>query len=50
MKVTIYGERCSGTNYLEALLKLNFDVQIVRNYGSKHFFGFKDLNNTDDVL
>jgi hypothetical protein len=50
MKVTIYGERCSGTNYLEELLNLNFDVQLVWDYGQKHFFGFNELNNTDDVL
>ena len=49
-KVTIYGERCSGTNYLEHLLLLNFDVEIVWNYGWKHFFGFNDLTNSDDVL
>ncbi len=49
-KVTIYGERCSGTNYLENLLLLNFDVEIVWDYGWKHFFGFHDLSNNDDVL
>ena len=49
-KVTIYGERCSGTNYLEELLLLNFDVQIVWDYGWKHFFDFSDLINSDDVL
>jgi hypothetical protein len=49
-KVTIYGERCSGTNYLEKLLLLNFDVQIVWDYGWKHFFGFNDISNSDDVL
>jgi len=49
-KVTIYGERCSGTNYLENLLLLNFDIEIVWSYGWKHFFGFNDLSNTDDVL
>ena len=49
-KVTIYGERCSGTNYLEQLLTHNFEVEIVWNYGWKHFFGFHDLSNTDDVL
>ena len=50
MKVTIYGERCSGTNYLEELLVLNFNVEIVWDYGWKHFFGFHDLRHTDDVL
>ena len=49
-KVTIYGERCSGTNYLEELLISNFDVEIVWNYGWKHFFGFNDLTNSDDTL
>lgn len=49
-KVTIYGERCSGTNYLEELLTENFDVTLVWDYGWKHFFGFNELKNTDDVL
>jgi hypothetical protein len=49
-KVTIYGERCSGTNYLEELLTENFDVTLVWKYGWKHFFGFNDLKNSDDVL
>jgi hypothetical protein len=49
-KVTIYGERCSGTNYLEELLICNFDVVIVWEYGWKHFFGFNDLTNSDDTL
>jgi hypothetical protein len=49
-KVTIYGERCSGTNYLEELLLLNFDIEIVWSYGFKHFFGFNDLTNSNDVL
>ena len=49
-KITIYGERCSGTNYLENLLLLNFDIEITWNYGWKHFFGFSDLTNTDDIL
>jgi hypothetical protein len=50
-KVTIFGERCSGTNYLEELLRINFDVEIVWSYGWKHFFGFNDITkNSDDVL
>ena len=50
--VKIYGERCSGTNYLEELISLNFDVQLLDNqeYGWKHFFGHTDLTNTDDIL
>ena len=49
-KIQIYGERCSGTNYLEELLLLNFDVEIIWSYGWKHFFGFNDVSNSDDVL
>jgi hypothetical protein len=48
--VTIYGERCSGTNYLEELIKENFDVTIKWDYGWKHFFGFNDLTNSTDTL
>ena len=48
--VTIYGERCSGTNYLEALLTTNYDVDVHWKYGWKHFFGFHNLTNSDDTL
>lgn len=95
-KVKIFGERCSGTNYLEQLLITNFNIKIIcnppdkyfecigiqpnklnicgtnihiynenctkcdsctlnfmefnRTYGHKHFFGFNDFNNSDDIL
>ena len=51
-KYTIYGERCSGTNYLENIININFDVEITWEYGWKHFFGFQDdkLKNSDDTL
>ncbi len=51
-KFTIYGERCSGTNYLEGIIQMNFDVDITWEYGWKHFFGFQDdqLKNSDDTL
>ena len=51
-KYTIYGERCSGTNYLENIMDLNFDVQVTWDYGWKHFFGFQDdkLKDSDDTL
>ena len=41
-KYTIYGERCSGTNYLESIININFDSNITWEYGWKHFFGFQD--------
>jgi hypothetical protein len=52
MNITIYGERCSGTNFLEESLKANFDVNITYKYGWKHFFGFYDFekNDTDDTI
>lgn len=49
-KFTIYGERCSGTNYLENIILENFDVEITWKYGQKHFFGFANLSNSDDTL
>jgi hypothetical protein len=49
--IVIYGERCSGTNYLEELLLLNFQVQRIKNkFNSKHFFGFHSYEDTDDIL
>ena len=48
-KYTIYGERNSGTSYLEQLMYKNFNSSnIFINH--KHFFGHKDLSNTDDTL
>jgi hypothetical protein len=40
-KYTIYGERCSGTNYLENIINMNFDVNVTWEYGWKHFFGIR---------
>ena len=52
-KITIYGERCSGTNYLECLIKENFHkYELTWEYGHKHFFGHQDraLKNSDNTL
>jgi len=51
-KYTIYGERCSGTNYLQNIINANFDVSLTWKYGHKHFFGFQneELKNSDDTL
>jgi len=48
--IQIYGERCSGTNYLENLIKKNFDITITSKYGWKHFFGFNELNDNENTL
>ena len=49
---TIYGERCSGTNLLEAIItgssyfhsnnKEVFDIPLTWDFGYKHWFGFND--------
>lgn len=60
---TIYGERCSGTNFLEAIFtgesyfhKDNepaFNLPLTWEFGHKHFFGFNDediVQNGYDTL
>ena len=62
-KYHIYGERSSGTNFLEVSLSYNFEAydpfkemicitdEKLKNYGYKHWFGnFLDLKDTDDTL
>jgi hypothetical protein len=45
---TIYGERCSGTNFLEKSIKENFELEVTWKYGWKHFFGHYNFNNNDE--
>jgi hypothetical protein len=49
---TIFGERCSGTNYLEEVILNNFDINVTYEYSHKHFFGFQNelLQISDDTL
>jgi hypothetical protein len=44
----IYGERCSGTNYLENIIKTNFGLDLNTDFGSKHFFCFNNYNKPLD--
>jgi len=39
-KFTIYGERHSGTNFLEACIKQQFGLNLTYFYGFKHWLGF----------
>lgn len=39
-KFTIYGERHSGTNFLESCIKQQFGLELTYFFGFKHFFGF----------
>lgn len=41
---TIYGERHSGTNFLEQTIKSCFDLPITWDFGWKHFFGFTPID------
>ncbi len=51
-RYTIYGERCSGTNYLQDVIEKNFEVKVTWEFGWKHFFGFQEeeLKRSDDTL
>jgi hypothetical protein len=39
-KFTIYGERHSGTNFLESCIKQQFELELTYFFGFKHWFGF----------
>ena len=50
---TIYGERCSGTNFIERAIIKNFKINITWEYDFKHFFGhykFEEKEKYDDTL
>lgn len=50
-RIQIYGERCSGTNYLEHLLKENLRfIRFPWNYGWKHGFPPLDMVDSDSCL
>ena len=50
-RIQIYGERCSGTNYLEHLLRRNVpDVPLTWDFGWKHFFHEAGVERADDCL
>lgn len=46
----ILGERCSGTNFLEQAMINNFDIKYTTRFGHKHYFGFNDYSNSENVL
>lgn len=49
---TIYGERCSGTNFLMNAILNNFEIEYTTKYAWKHFFGYYNFDdlflNTDN--
>ena len=55
--IQIFGERCSGTNYIENLICKNYNISITTRFGWKHWcIDFKQFTNAntntsyDDVL
>jgi len=50
-RIQVFGERCSGTNYLESLLTQNLDdITLRRDFGHKHFFHLPGVSHADDCL
>ncbi len=46
-RFTIFGERCSGTNYIEELMLANFHINVVWEYGWKHMWSLPDCRNNN---
>lgn len=50
-RVTIFGERCSGTSFIEAAIKKNFEIEWAGwDYGWKHGFSHDCFPFVDDLL
>ena len=51
-KCQIFGERCSGTNYLERLIRLNYPLCVTSAFGKKHWMigDYSIFRNCDDTL
>jgi len=50
-KFVIYGERCSGTNFINNVIETNFGLELRKDFGSKHFFCFNKYDNPyEDTL
>jgi len=47
---TVFGERCSGTNWLQKSVESSTGLQVTWRYGWKHFPGFEDLSGSDNCL
>lgn len=45
---TVYGERCSGTNFLTSAIKENFNLEFTSKYTWKHFFGHYKFENNEE--
>ena len=45
---TIYGERCSGTNFLLHAIQDNFELEFTDKYAWKHFFGHYNFKKSEE--
>jgi hypothetical protein len=45
---TIYGERCSGTNFLMSAIQENFNIEFTAKYAWKHFYGHYQFENSEE--
>jgi hypothetical protein len=47
-KITIFGERCSGTTFLIEALKSNFNIELTNHH--KHFFGHDNYELDMEII
>jgi hypothetical protein len=46
----VFGERCSGTTYLENLIESNFGLPKTEEFGLKHMWDLTDFSGSDTTL
>lgn len=49
-QIVVFGERCSGTTYLEKLLHSNFGMEVSIQFGLKHLWRMTDFSDSDTTL
>ena len=49
-RLAVFGERCSGTNFVVELLRRNLGLELTEEIGFKHWFVDEDRAVPDDVL
>jgi len=49
-KFCVFGERCSGTTYLENLIESNFELEKTDEFGLKHLWNLTDFADSDTTL
>jgi hypothetical protein len=49
-QIAVFGERCSGTTFLEELLHSNFGLPITAKFGLKHLWKMTDFEDSNTTL